>query len=96
MRWAQSHIQMLQSGKTVQFRPKGNSMTGRINSGDLVTIEPTNNFNVGDAVLCTVKGCDYVHLIKAIDNDRYLIGNNKGRINGWTRKVYGKVVKVEK
>lgn len=98
MGWADKHISDLQEGKVVQFRPKGNSMAGRIESGQLVTVSPLTGITpqVGDAVLCKVSGNQYVHLIKAIDSDgRYQIGNNKGHINGWTKAVYGVVTKVE-
>lgn len=92
-------IEELTAGREVQMRPRGNSMTGRINSGSLVTIVPIGPEGVAkdDAVLVKVKGNVYLHLIKAIDGDRLLIGNNKGGINGWTSKdkVYGKVTRVE-
>ena len=36
-------------------------------------------------------------LIKAIDNGRFQIGNNRGGINGWvgSNGIYGKAVKIE-
>ena len=40
MGWASAHIARLQGGETVQFRPRGNSMKGRIASGQLCTVEP--------------------------------------------------------
>jgi SOS-response transcriptional repressor LexA len=101
MGWADEAIKELQASNTVQIRPKGNSMAGRIESGALVTIEPCDpaTLEIGDAVLARVKGCMYLHLIKAIREGkkgrRFQIGNNKGLINGWTGTVYGKVVKVE-
>jgi len=51
---------------------------------------------VGDIVLCKVKGSQYLHLISAIDKDRFQISNNKGFVNGWINKnaVYGKLVRV--
>lgn len=33
-------------------------------------------------------------LLKAIDPIGCLIGNNKGNINGWTKQIFGKVIKV--
>jgi hypothetical protein len=39
MSWATHHIEQLKNGETVQFRPRRNSMKGKINSGQLVTIE---------------------------------------------------------
>jgi hypothetical protein len=73
-------------------------MKGRIESGQLVTLDPSLTPEVGDAVLCRVKGNTYVHLVKAVqgngDNRRYLIGNNRGRTNGWTTTIYGVVTDV--
>jgi hypothetical protein len=99
MSWATRYIADLQNGNEVKIRPRGNSMTGKINSGQLCTIVPVNveGLNVGDIVLCKVKGMQYLHIVKAISEEQVLIGNNKGRINGWTAKknIYGKCIKVE-
>lgn len=102
MGWADYHIKNLQEGKTVQFRPSGNSMTGKVNNKQLTTIEPLKQAPVVDnIVLCKVKGNQYLHLVKAIkqEGDKVLfqIGNNKGGINGWIdiSKIYGIMVKVE-
>lgn len=101
MSWATSHIGKLQSGETIKFRPKGNSMQGKIESGQLCTVEPIKEtkLEVGDVVLCKVKGNQYLHLITAIDNGkRYQISNNKGFVNGWIGRnsIFGKLIKVEK
>lgn len=100
MSWANHAIEKLKNGEVVQIRPKGNSMKGKVNSGDLVTVSPIINseLNVGDIVLCKVKGNQYLHLIKAIKDNRFLIGNNRGGINGWISKtnIFGKVIKIEK
>jgi hypothetical protein len=40
MSWATSYIESLLAGETVSFRPRGNSMTGIIESGQLVTVAP--------------------------------------------------------
>jgi hypothetical protein len=52
---------------------------------------------VGDIVLCKVAGNEYLHIVKAIQDGRYQIGNNRGFINGWIEPeyIYGKCVKVE-
>lgn len=96
MGWADGHIRRLQAGESVSFRPRGHSMKGIIDSGDLVTVDPLTEdqpLSVRDVVLCRVKGRDYVHLIKAIQADRYQIGNNRGGINGWIGRggIFGKV-----
>lgn len=88
----------LQAGETVQTRLTGNSMTPRIKSRQLVTIEPCKleGLKVGDAVFCKVNGNFYLHLVTKVGDDgRVLISNNHGHDNGWTRTVYGKLVKVE-
>ena len=97
MGWATFYIEALKRGETVKFRPRGNSMTGRVESGQLVTVEPVNleDVRVDDVVLCKVKGNEYLHLVGAVDSGRVQIQNNKGFVNGWTRFVYGRLVKVE-
>ena len=100
MSWAKVAVMQLQQGKTVQVRPRGHSMTGKVNDGDLVTLAPCapESLKVGDIVLVKVKGAVYLHLIKAADSKgRFLIGNNRGGINGWVgpAAVYGIAVSVE-
>jgi len=99
MGWASSYIARLQNGETVQFRPRGNSMTPRIKSGALVTVEPMNGNDPArdDIVLCKVGGAEYLHIVSAVQGDRFQISNNHGRVNGWTGRdrVYGRLVKVE-
>jgi len=72
-------------------------MTGLVEDGELVELEPTlgSELQVGDVVLVRVKGRDYLHLIKAINGGRCLIGNNRGGINGWVgaSSIYGRKVK---
>ena len=98
MGWATRYIEELQRGTTVQFRPRGNSMAGKIDSGQLVTVQPTGEqeLKVGTIVLCKVGRAHYLHLIKAIRGPQYQIGNNRGGINGWiTRKaIYGVVTEI--
>ncbi len=99
MGWATPYITQLQQGKTVSFRPPCNSMRGRIESRQLCTVEPVDlqSLAKGDIVLCKVNGRENLHLIKAIHGERYQIGNNRGRINGWisSQGIYGKCTKVE-
>ena len=85
MGWAAGHIEKLRAGETVSFRPRGNSMSGQIESGQLCTVTPVDaaSLEVGDIVLCKVNGSEYLHLVKAIQGARFQIGNNRGRINGW-------------
>ncbi len=100
MAWANAHIERLKAGETVQFRPHGNSMTPKIKSGELCTVEPITDhaaLQAGDIVLCKVNGSQYLHLVSAIQGPRFQISNNKGRVNGWVtaNAVYGRLVKVE-
>jgi phage repressor protein C with HTH and peptisase S24 domain len=97
MAWARGFIEKLRKGETVQFRPRGNSMVPKIKSGALVTVEPASveTVEVGDVVLCVVEANEFLHYVKAIANGRAQIGNAKGRINGWTSRVFGRMVRVE-
>ena len=100
MGWATPYIAQLQAGETVQFRPRGNSMSGKIESGQLCTVQPIldpQRLKVGDIVLCKVNGFQYLHLIKAIQGNRFQIGNNRGQTNGWigVNSIYGKCIQVE-
>lgn len=99
MGWASGHIERLQRGETVRVRPRGASMKGKIESGQLCTIEPVDTaaLKIGDIVLCRVRGAEYLHLVKAIQGERFQIGNNRGRINGWIgpRSIFGKCVRIE-
>src|SRR5688500_6667048 len=99
MGWADGHIARLVQNETVQFRPRGNSMAGKIARGQLCTVTPLGEhvLAAGDIVLCRVEGNQYLHLVKAIQGERYQIGNNRGGINGWItkRQVFGRLVAVE-
>jgi hypothetical protein len=74
-------------------------MLGKIESGQLCTVEPVDpeTLGVGDVVLCKVNGREYLHLIKAIQGTRIQIGNNRGRVNGWisANSVFGRCTRVE-
>ncbi len=98
MGWATGHIQKLSRGETVSFRPRGNSMSPKIASGQLCTVAPVDaaTLHVGDIVLCKVKGNEYLHLVKAIQGGRYQIGNNRGGINGWIgpHSIFGRLTSV--
>ena len=99
MDWADSYVKLLKAGSVVTFRPKGNSMSGRIESKQLVTVTPLallDPIAVGDIVLCKVHGKQYLHLVSALEGTtghllRVQISNNKGYVNGWTRRdnIYG-------
>lgn len=90
-------VERLLNGETIISKEPGNSMMPLIKSRQPVRIIPITweQCEVGDIVYCKVKGNLYTHLVKGKNDKRgLLIGNNHGRINGWTRNVYGKVVEI--
>lgn len=97
MSWADNAIKSLADGKKAVITPHGNSMRPKIKSGATVTLEPITieDIEIGDIVLCRVNGNVYLHLVKAKQDGRVLIGNNHGGINGWTKAIYGKAVLIE-
>jgi hypothetical protein len=74
-------------------------MTGRVNDGDQVTVSPLGERDpeVGDVVLVRCRGREYLHLVKARQADRFLIGNNRGGLNGWVgrRGIFGVATHIE-
>src|ERR1017187_3372806 len=72
----------------------GNSMLPIIKSGTLLTFIKSNVYEIGDIVFCKVKGriIDAHKIIKKDLQKGYLIANNHGYENGWTKTIYGKVV----
>ena len=100
MSWATGDSEKLKAGETVQCRPRGNSMTPKIESGQLCTVAPIADhatLETGDIVLCKVNGSQYIHLISAIQGPRFQISNNKGRVNGWVtaNAFYGKLLTID-
>ena len=92
-------IEALKRGESPKIRPRGHSMTGRVNDGDVMTLAPCDpdKLSVGDVVLVGVKGNVFLHLIKAKNQGRFLIGNNRGKINGWVgpNAIYGVATEIE-
>ena len=99
MGWVNQALIDLAAGRHAKIRPRGHSMRGRIDDGQLVTIAPATAADVvvGDAVLVKWRRGYLLHLVKAKRNDQFQIGNNVGRINGWVHAnaIRGKVVAVE-
>jgi SOS-response transcriptional repressor LexA len=75
----------------------GHSMMPIIKTGSTLTFETADDYEVGDVVFSKVKGrfIDAHKITKKDPSGRYLISNNKGWDNGWTRQIYGKVTKIE-
>lgn len=82
---------------TGKMKVCGNSMLPIIKSKSTLTFQVSDTYEVGDIVFCKVKGKFIdAHKITQVDGTgRYLISNNKGWDNGWTRQIYGKVVDIE-
>lgn len=61
--------------------------------------QPCAEYEVGDIVFCKVRG-RYIDAHKITKKEkhgnsfRYMIANNHGHENGWTRQIYGKVVAI--
>lgn len=104
MGWADFAIDKLSKGYSVEITPHGNSMKGKVNSGDTVVMEKClpEDLKAGDIVLVRVKGRIYLHLIKALKGhggkQKFQIGNNKGGINGWVgpNAIYGIVTEIRR
>jgi hypothetical protein len=96
MGWVNEARRELAAGRTVQIRPMGGSMRGRIESGQLVTLAPVDpaDVRVGDVVLVEWRGNYLLHLVKEVGPEGLLIGNNVGKVNGWVGRdaVLGRVV----
>ena len=85
----------LEAGETPSMKVGGHSMEPIIMDGSKLTWAKTDDYQVGDVVFCKVKKFIDAHKITKIDADgRYLISNNKGWDNGWTKKVFGRVIAV--
>lgn len=75
----------------------GNSMLPILKSGSTLTFEKAIAYRIGDIVFCKVKGryIDAHKITKTDTHKGYLISNNHGHENGWTRIIYGKVITGE-
>lgn len=97
MNWASQAIEKLANGEDATVKPRGHSMKGKVNDKDLVYLTPPPDaLSIGDIVLVKVNKRIYLHLIKSVNQNRYLIGNNKGGTNGWVGRncIYGIATKI--
>lgn len=81
------------SGKG-KMKAFGSSMLPVLKSGTQLTFEKAAVYKPGDIVFCKVKGryIDAHKIIKTDAHKGFLIANNHGFENGWTRIIYGKVI----
>jgi hypothetical protein len=75
----------------------GNSMLPLLSNPSLNTYVRQATYEVGDIVFCKVHGryIDAHKITKKSADGRFLISNNRGYDNGWTREIYGRVVGSE-
>ena len=87
----------LENSGTGKMNAFGNSMLPILKSGSLLSFEKASAYQIGDIVFCKVKGryIDAHKIIKTEPAKGFLIANNHGFENGWTKIVYGKVVQAE-
>lgn len=79
-----------------QMKCFGNSMKPILPNPSLCHYVVADKYEVGDIVFCKVRGRFIdAHIITKISADgRYMIANNRGYENGWTRAIYGRVVEA--
>lgn len=89
-------IELASTGKG-RMKAFGSSMLPILKSGSHLTFETASEYKIGDIVFCKVKGryIDAHKIIKTDANKGFLIANNHGFENGWTRIIYGKIVVAE-
>ena len=97
--WVTVAVEALARGESVQVRPRGHSMRGRIDDGSLVTLAPcrADELAVGDIVLARVRGWLLVlHQVVGVEPGRFQIGTAAGRSDGWVSAadIFGRVVGV--
>lgn len=79
---------------TGQMKCFGSSMTPIIKSGTLLTFVKQSTYEIGDVVFCKVKGryIDAHKITKKDQEGRFMISNNHGFDNGWTKIIFGKAI----
>ena len=89
-------IKTLNEGDEHTMKVFGQSMKPIIESGSSLTFRKTDDYQVGDVVLSRVRGrLIDAHKITKVDAEgRFMIANNRGRENGWTKNVFGRVIAV--
>ncbi len=82
------------SGKMKVF---GNSMFPLIKTGSLLAFQVYKEYEINDIVFSKVRGrfIDAHKITKKDINKGYMIANNHGYENGWTKTIFGKVIKAE-
>ena len=87
----------LETNGTGTMKVFGSSMLPILKSGSRLTFVRCAQYEIGDIVFSKVKG-RYIDAHKIIRKETakgFLIANNHGYENGWTKLIYGKVVLAE-
>jgi hypothetical protein len=87
----------LASAGTGKMKAFGNSMLPILKSGSLLTFARASKYGIGDIVFCKVRGrfIDAHKIVKTDSARGFLIANNHGFENGWTKTIFGKVILAE-
>lgn len=74
----------------------GNSMLPILKSGSTLKFQKQEEYHKGDIVFCKVNGrfIDAHKIVKTSKTKGFLIANNHGFENGWTKKIFGKAVEA--
>lgn len=92
-------IKVLEDKGEIVIRCNGNSMRPIIAPKEAIHLRKVlpSQIRVGDAVFCRINGNLQVHLVSAIDKERFQISNNHGHVNGWIgpHSIFGLAVKIE-
>jgi len=101
MSWIKTALHELAANRPVQVKVIGGSMRPRIEDGQVVAIAPVNTSEIesGDIVLVRIRRNQFlIHRVVDVDHNRYLIGNNLGKTDGWVTPdaIHGKVVRIGK
>jgi len=97
LKYKKAMKELAEDGTTI-MKVFGNSMTPIIDSGSTLTFEKCKEYEIGDIVFCFCRGktIDAHKVTSKNDKRGYLISNNHGHDNGWTHRIFGKVVTIEK
>ncbi|RYG54958.1 hypothetical protein EON80_31320 [bacterium] len=103
MKWAADAIEKLKLGEHSPIWPRGHSMSGRIEDGQCVWLEPLvpERLQLDDVVLVAIQGKKrevvVLHQVIELDGERCLIGARNGQVDGWVAiaSILGRVTQIE-
>lgn len=89
--------QQLEETNTGKMTVFGQSMLPIIKSGSTLTFQVQDEYDINDIVFCKIRGryIDAHKITKKNKKRGYMISNNHGWDNGWTKTIYGKAIKAE-